>query len=130
MEIMKVCNYIFIMTIYNNYTIVFISTADDSAGTSHSSDVENSDCEGLKYASSLSPSPSPKPQNYDFQLCVDCKSSTPLTVHLYAPSLQEKTAWVSDISQVSKKTLLIIIPHRYTSIFAYNMILSNVDLFI
>eukprot|EP00102_Acyrthosiphon_pisum_P026621 XP_016663831.1 PREDICTED: ras-specific guanine nucleotide-releasing factor 2-like isoform X2 [Acyrthosiphon pisum] len=73
--------------------------ADDSAGTSHSSDVENSDCEGLKCSSSPSPSPSPKPQNYDFQLCVDCKSSTPIAVHLYAPSLQEKTAWVSDISQ-------------------------------
>ncbi|VVC30593.1 Hypothetical protein CINCED_3A018389 [Cinara cedri] len=73
--------------------------ADDSAGTSHSSDVETSDCEGIKYASSPSPTPSPKPQNYDFQLCVDCKSSTPLTVHLFAPSLQEKTAWVSDISQ-------------------------------
>ncbi|XP_050520662.1 ras-specific guanine nucleotide-releasing factor 2-like isoform X3 [Daktulosphaira vitifoliae] len=73
--------------------------ADDSAGTSHSSDIENSDCEGLKYSSSPSPSPSPKPQNYDFQLYIDCKSTTPLTVHLYAPSLQEKTAWVSDISQ-------------------------------
>lgn len=85
-----------------NFCIFFFFVADDSAGTSHSSDVENSDCEGLKYASSPSPSPSPKPQNYDFQLCVDCKSSTPLTVHLYAPSLQEKTAWVSDISQVSK----------------------------
>lgn len=82
-------------------TVSFFLKADDSAGTSHSSDVENSDCEGLKCASSPSPSPSPKPQNYDFQLCVDCKSSTPIAVHLYAPSLQEKTAWVSDISQVS-----------------------------
>lgn len=79
----------------------YLFSADDSAGTSHSSDVENSDCEGLKYNSSPSPSPSPKPQNYDFQLCVDCKSTTSITVHLYAPSLQEKTAWVSDISQVS-----------------------------
>ncbi|KAF0767236.1 ras-specific guanine nucleotide-releasing factor 2-like isoform X3 [Aphis craccivora] len=83
----------------NNEVKFFFSKADDSAGTSHSSDVENSDCEGLKCSSSPSPSPSPKPQNYDFQLCVDCKSSTPIAVHLYAPSLQEKTAWVSDISQ-------------------------------
>lgn len=88
------------------HLIVFLPVADDSAGTSHSSDVENSDCEGIKYSSSPSPSPSPKPQNYDFQLRVDCKSSSALTVHLYAPSLQEKTAWVSDISQVSKNNLL------------------------
>jgi len=97
--------YILIKDIYDSE--VFFSKADDSAGTSHSSDVENSDCEGLKCSSSPSPSPSPKPQNYDFQLCVDCKSSTPIAVHLYAPSLQEKTAWVSDISQVSTDNLKI-----------------------
>lgn len=91
---------------------ISFTLADDSAGTSHSSDVENSDCEGIKYSSSPSPSPSPKPQNYDFQLCVDCKSSTPITVHLYAPSLQEKTAWVSDISQVSKNQLFNISSHN------------------
>lgn len=97
------------MNMFNS--VVFILAADDSAGTSHSSDVENSDGEGIKYASSPSPTASPKPQNYDFQLCVDCKSSTPLTVHLYAPSLQEKTAWVSDISQVSKPEQLNLIPN-------------------
>lgn len=96
---------------------MWFELADDSAGTSHSSDVENSDCEGIKYASSPSPSPSPKPQNYDFQLCVDCKSSTPITVHLYAPSLQEKTAWVSDISQVSQNQL--------SNLFSNNFITPN-----
>lgn len=36
----------------------------------------------------------------DFKIIVDCKTGPPLTVHLVAPTLQEKTAWISDISQV------------------------------
>ncbi|XP_027204104.2 ras-specific guanine nucleotide-releasing factor 2-like isoform X1 [Dermatophagoides pteronyssinus] len=35
----------------------------------------------------------------DFKIIVDCKTGPPLTVHLVAPTLQEKTAWISDISQ-------------------------------
>ncbi|KAH9506455.1 Ras protein-specific guanine nucleotide-releasing factor [Dermatophagoides farinae] len=36
----------------------------------------------------------------DFKIIVDCKTGPPVTVHLVAPTLQEKTAWISDISQV------------------------------
>lgn len=122
MEIMKVSNKRILIIIIDDL-VVFFPKADDSSGTSHSSDVENSDCEGLKCASSPSPSPSPKPQNYDFQLCVDCKSSSPIAVHLYAPSLQEKTAWVSDISQVSTVVFFI---SRLSNTFHNNSLNYNV----
>ena len=41
----------------------------------------------------------------DFKIIVDAKLGPPLTIHLVAPTLQEKTAWISDISQVSQKPL-------------------------
>lgn len=39
----------------------------------------------------------------DFKIVLDSKSEngSPTTIHLVAPTLQEKTAWISDISQVS-----------------------------
>ena len=37
----------------------------------------------------------------DFKIIVDAKLGPPITIHLVAPTLQEKTAWISDISQVS-----------------------------
>ncbi|KAI4502623.1 hypothetical protein M0802_002535 [Mischocyttarus mexicanus] len=39
-------------------------------------------------------------QNRDFKIVLDVKSGGPLvTVHLIAPTMQEKAAWISDISQ-------------------------------
>ena len=38
--------------------------------------------------------------NLDFKLIVETKLGQPFSVHLMAPSLQEKQAWVTDISQV------------------------------
>ncbi|XP_043486896.1 ras-specific guanine nucleotide-releasing factor 2-like isoform X2 [Polistes fuscatus] len=39
-------------------------------------------------------------QNRDFKIILDVKSGGPLvTVHLVAPTMQEKAAWISDISQ-------------------------------
>uniref|UniRef100_T1IPE1 Ras-GEF domain-containing protein n=1 Tax=Strigamia maritima TaxID=126957 RepID=T1IPE1_STRMM len=37
-------------------------------------------------------------QSLDFKLIVDVKNAPSVTIHLIAPSLQEKAAWVSDIS--------------------------------
>lgn len=37
----------------------------------------------------------------DFKIIWDCKTGPAKTIHLVAPSMQEKTAWVSDISQVN-----------------------------
>lgn len=37
----------------------------------------------------------------DFRLVVDSKSGPPLVIILVAPTLQDKAAWTSDISQVS-----------------------------
>lgn len=36
----------------------------------------------------------------DFKIIIDAKMGPPMTIHLVAPTLQEKTAWISDISQV------------------------------
>lgn len=41
------------------------------------------------------------PQHHDFKLIIEKKSGPPETVHLYALTMQEKAAWISDISQVS-----------------------------
>lgn len=38
---------------------------------------------------------------YDFKIIWDCKSGPVVTLHLVAPTMQEKAAWTSDISQVS-----------------------------
>ena len=42
-------------------------------------------------------------QQHDFKLLVeDVKSGQTITVHLVAPSRQEKEAWITDISQVKE----------------------------
>ena len=41
------------------------------------------------------------PQHHDFKLVIEKKGAQPETVHLYALTMQEKAAWISDISQVS-----------------------------
>lgn len=39
--------------------------------------------------------------NHDFKLILDSKTgNNSFTLHLVAPSMQEKQAWISDISQV------------------------------
>ena len=66
-------------------------------------------CSTSSYSSEMSESSapasmSPSRQSYhgmDFLLIVDSKSGGPSkVVHLVAPSMQDKTAWISDISQV------------------------------
>ncbi|XP_069969956.1 ras-specific guanine nucleotide-releasing factor 2 isoform X2 [Penaeus vannamei] len=37
--------------------------------------------------------------NLDFKIIVEQKSGSPITLHLVAPTMQEKQAWISDISQ-------------------------------
>lgn len=37
----------------------------------------------------------------DFKIIVDFKTAPPVTVQLVAPTMQEKAAWTSDISQVT-----------------------------
>jgi hypothetical protein len=49
----------------------------------------------------------PSYHGLDFQLIVENKSGGPAkVVHLVAPSMQDKTAWISDISQVRNRCLL------------------------
>lgn len=39
--------------------------------------------------------------NRDFKIIIDVKTGSPqVVVHLVAPTMQEKAAWISDISQV------------------------------
>jgi len=48
----------------------------------------------------------PDYSNRDFKILLDvktgiaCSSTNQITVHLVAPTMQEKQAWISDISQV------------------------------
>lgn len=37
----------------------------------------------------------------DFKIIWDCKTGPPIVIHLVTPTLQEKAAWTSDISQVN-----------------------------
>lgn len=41
----------------------------------------------------------------DFKIIVDFKTGPPITIHLVAPTMQEKAAWTSDISQVGTLVL-------------------------
>lgn len=38
--------------------------------------------------------------NLDFKIIVEQKNGPSLSIHLVAPTMQEKQAWISDISQV------------------------------
>lgn len=40
------------------------------------------------------------PQHHDFKIVIEKKGGPQEVVHLYALTMQEKTAWISDISQV------------------------------
>lgn len=42
----------------------------------------------------------------DFKIIVDFKTAPPVTVQLVAPTMQEKAAWTSDISQVTPTSLV------------------------
>ncbi len=45
----------------------------------------------------------------DFKIIVDSKTGPASTIHLVAPTMQEKAAWTSDISQVSLQFLIFFI---------------------
>ena len=47
----------------------------------------------------------------DFKIIWDCKTGPPIVIHLVAPTLQEKAAWTSDISQVITKDHFIFYIH-------------------
>lgn len=76
---------------------------EDPSDHSNYDDDESSVCSMSSQSSENSTSYGGVP-NRDFKIIVDIKSGgqSQLAVHLVAPTLQEKAAWISDISQVSK----------------------------
>lgn len=63
----------------------------------------SSQSSGFSEASAATPSGSGGQKDYgglDFKIVVDFKNGSQVTIHLVAPSMQEKAAWTSDISQV------------------------------
>lgn len=63
----------------------------------------SSQSSGFSEASAATPSGSGGQKDYgglDFKIVVDFKNGSQATIHLVAPSMQEKAAWTSDISQV------------------------------
>lgn len=51
------------------------------------------------YRSSLSVNEAISSGNRDFKILVESKSNVKHCIHLVAPTVQEKEAWISDISQ-------------------------------
>ncbi|GFR15147.1 hypothetical protein TNCT_656271 [Trichonephila clavata] len=63
----------------------------------------SSQSSGFSEASAATSSGSSGQKDYgglDFKIVVDFKNGSQATIHLVAPSMQEKAAWTSDISQV------------------------------
>lgn len=63
------------------------------------------------HSSSETSAPTFNYQNRDFKVILDSKTGNPppATVHLVAHTLQEKAAWISDISQVKTVTTLTVV---------------------
>lgn len=60
---------------------------------------DESVCSASTQGSSLSVSESVNANNRDFKIIVDGKSGQRHSIHLVAPTVQDKEAWISDISQ-------------------------------
>lgn len=63
----------------------------------------SSQSSGFSETSAATPNVSGGQKDYgglDFKIVVDFKNGSQVTIHLVAPSMQEKAAWTSDISQV------------------------------
>ncbi|CAM1331460.1 RASGRF1 (predicted) [Pycnogonum litorale] len=81
-----------------------VTNEDESASICSTSSQSSSVSDGSSGATAPtsgggSASSSKDYQGLDFKIIVDSKTGSPLTVHLVAPTMQEKTAWASDISQ-------------------------------
>lgn len=78
---------------------------EDPSDHGNNNDEDESSVCSTSSQSSENSSSCPPLQNRDFKIIVDIKGGNQgqTTVHLAAPTLQEKAAWVSDISQVSKR---------------------------
>lgn len=75
----------------------FQFTVDDGEGSVSSASSQSS---GMSDASSATSTGAQKDYGgLDFKIIVDFKSGPPVTIHLVAPTMQEKAAWTSDISQ-------------------------------
>lgn len=75
----------------------------------------SSQSSGFSEASAATPIGSGGQKDYgglDFKIVVDFKNGSQVTIHLVAPSMQEKAAWTSDISQVRP----YIFPHAIFTI--------------
>ncbi|GIX86265.1 ras-specific guanine nucleotide-releasing factor 2 [Caerostris extrusa] len=70
------------------------SASSQSSGFSETSAATSSGSSGQKDYGGL-----------DFKIVVDFKNGSQVTIHLVAPSMQEKAAWTSDISQVRPSTV-------------------------
>ncbi|CAL1269973.1 unnamed protein product [Larinioides sclopetarius] len=85
-------------TLIEDVTEPFQFTVDDCGSISSAS----SQSSGFSEASGATSSGSSGQKDYgglDFKIVVDFKNGSQATIHLVAPSMQEKAAWTSDISQ-------------------------------
>ncbi|KAF2363515.1 Ras-like guanine nucleotide exchange factor N-terminal [Trinorchestia longiramus] len=73
------------------------SVSSASSGMSESSGATSSGSAG-KTAAAVSA----EQTNLDFKIIWEQKSGAPVVIHLIAPTMQEKQAWISDISQVGQ----------------------------
>jgi len=73
-----------------------ISEGSLSSASSHSSECGT----GAQPASTGATSGGKDYGGLDFKIIIDSKTGPASTLHLVAPTMQEKAAWTSDISQV------------------------------
>ena len=77
---------------------VFIQTSID--GSTGSGPNQNNEC--VNPSASREVNSGKDYGGLDFKIIWDYKTGPSITIHLVAPTMQEKAAWISDISQVSK----------------------------
>ncbi|CAG2169107.1 unnamed protein product [Oppiella nova] len=79
----------------------FQFTVDDGEGSLSSASSHSSECGTGMQPASIGLTPGGKDYGgLDFKIIIDSKAGPANTLHLVAPTMQEKAAWTSDISQV------------------------------
>ncbi|CAG0906296.1 unnamed protein product, partial [Darwinula stevensoni] len=76
-----------------------LANYDEEEADGSASSASSASSDGINPVSGGAMNVAKEYHNLDFKLIVETKLGQPFSVHLMAPSLQEKQAWVTDISQ-------------------------------
>lgn len=98
-SISRTQEYLIALSIYDNQNNKIINFFKQRINFDFSPSVDPDVLSQRTYRSSLSVNEAMNSGNRDFKILVESKSNVKHCIHLVAPTVQEKEAWISDISQ-------------------------------